>query len=126
MSKKMNIKLLAVEDTAIARKMIQITLSSLGYSVDMAVDGTEAIRLFKENNYDLVFMDLGLPDIHGIEVSKELQKIESKQSIPIVALTAHHTEEDKELGLAAGMKEFILKPLTKEAAESVINKYVKK
>ena len=122
----MSIKLLVVEDTPIARKVIQMTLESLGYSIDMAVDGKEAIQLFKKNHYDLVFMDLGLPDISGIEVTKELRKLEKDgNSVPIVALTAHHTEEDKERGLAAGMQDFILKPLSKEVAQATINKYVK-
>jgi CheY-like chemotaxis protein len=124
-----SIKLLVVEDTAIARKIIQVTLAPLGYPIDMAVDGKEAIKLFKENSYDFVFMDLGLPDMNGIEVAKELRKLEKERgssAVPIVALTAHHTEEDKTLGLAAGMQEFILKPLTKEIAQSIISKYVKK
>ncbi len=119
------IKLLVVEDTAIARKIIQVTLAPLGYSIDMAVDGKEAIALFKENSYDFVFMDLGLPDMNGIEVTRELRKLEKNgSSVPIVALTAHHTEEDKALSLAAGMQEFILKPLSKEVAQAIINKYV--
>lgn len=122
-----SIKLLVVEDTVIARKIIQVTLAPLGYSIDMAVDAKEAIKLFKENSYDFVFMDLGLPGMNGIEVTKELRKQEKARGssvVPIVALTAHHTEEDKELGLAAGMQEFILKPLSKEVAQATINKYV--
>jgi two-component system, OmpR family, aerobic respiration control sensor histidine kinase ArcB len=123
----MSIKLLVVEDIPIARKMVQIILTQLGYQFDMAENGAEAIRLFKENHYDFVFMDLGLPDINGIEVTKELRKLEEGgNSVPIVALTAHHTEKDKERGLAVGMQEFLLKPLTKEIAQSTINKYVKK
>lgn len=124
-----SIKLLVVEDTAIARKIIQVTLAPLGYSIDMAVDGKEAIKLFTENSYDFVFMDLGLPDMNGIEVTKKLRKLEKERGssiIPIVALTAHHTEEDKDRGLAVGMQEFILKPLSKEVAQATINKYVNK
>lgn len=123
----MPIKILVVEDTEIVRKVMQITLSSLGYHVDIAINGSEAIRLFEKNDYDIVFMDLGLPDISGIEVTKELRRIEGvKSSIPIIALTAHHTELDKELGLAAGIRESVLKPLTKEMAQVTINKYVTK
>lgn len=123
----MPIKILVVEDTEIVRKVMQITLSSLGYNVDIAINGSEAIRLFKENAYDIVFMDLGLPDINGIEVVKELRRIEGvKNTVPIIALTAHHTELDKELGLAAGIQEFVLKPLTKEIAQVTISKYIAK
>ncbi len=123
----MPIKLLVVEDVPIARKMIQIILTQLGYQFDMTENGAETMQLFKENHYDLVFMDLGLPDINGIEVAKELRKLEEGgSSVPIVALTAHHTEQDKKRGLAAGMQEFMLKPLTKEIAQSIINKYIKK
>lgn len=125
----MSISLLVVEDAEIARKVIKMTLAPLGYSIDMAVDGKEAIQLFKKNHYDFVFMDLGLPDISGIEVTKKLRELEleeGRKSVPIVALTAHHTEEDKKLGLAAGMQEFMLKPLKKEEAQAIIEKYVKK
>ncbi|HEY2566693.1 MAG TPA: response regulator [Candidatus Aquirickettsiella sp.] len=123
----MPIKILVVEDSEIVRKVIEITLSSLSYNVDIAINGLEAIRLFKKNDYDIVFMDLGLPDISGIEVTKELRRFEEVQnSIPIIALTAHHTKLDKELGLTAGIQEFVLKPLTKEMAQATINKYVEK
>lgn len=123
----MPIKILVVEDTEIVRKVMQITLSSLGYHVDIAINGSDTIRLFKENDYEIVFMDLGLPDINGIEVVKELRRIEGvKNLVPIIALTAHHTELDKELGLAAGIQEFVLKPLTKEMAQATINKYLTK
>lgn len=125
-----SIKLLVVEDTEIARKIIRVTLAPLGYSIDMAVDGKEAVKFFTENSYDFVFMDLGLPDMNGIEVTKELRKLEKERGrsvlVPIVALTAHHTEEDKDRGLAAGMQEFILKPLSKDVAQTTINKYVNK
>lgn len=124
-----SIKVLVVEDTEIARKIIQLTLAPLGYSIDMAVDGKEAIKLFKENSYDFIFMDLGLPDMNGIEVTKELRELEKQRGsllVPIVAFTAHHTEENKDRGLAAGMQDFVLKPLSKEVAQTTINKYINK
>jgi DNA-binding response OmpR family regulator len=121
----MSIKILVVEDTEILRKVIQITLSSLGYEVDIAINGSEAIRLFEKNDYDIVFMDLGLPDLNGVEVVKELRRIEGvKNPVPIIALTAHCTELDKELGLTAGIQEFVSKPLTKEIAQVIISKYI--
>ena len=123
----MNIKLLVVEDDLMARIVAKVILTQLGYEFDIAESGEEAMELFEKNKYDFVFMDIGLPGMSGIDVTKKLREIEKAgNSVPIVALTAHAEESYKTLGLAAGMQEFVLKPLTKEIAESVINKYVKK
>ncbi len=119
-------KILVVEDNVIAQKVIQITLVKLNCCVNIAKKGEEAIQLFQKNRYDIIFVDLGLPDMTGIELVKNLRAIEKNKPIPIIALTAHYTESDKKLGLAAGIQAFILKPLTKERVEAIINTYIPK
>jgi two-component system aerobic respiration control sensor histidine kinase ArcB len=123
----MSIKVLVVEDYFMAITVVKVVLTQLGYEFDIAENGADAIELFKKNKYDFVFMDIGLPDMSGIDVTKKLRELEKTgSSVPIVALTAHDEESYKILGLEAGMQEFVLKPLTKEVAQSIINKYVKK
>ncbi|WP_218813352.1 response regulator [Rickettsiella endosymbiont of Dermanyssus gallinae] len=123
----MSIKLLVVEDDLMARIVAKSILTQLGYEFDIAENGEEAMELFKKNKYDFVFMDIGLPGMSGIDATRKLRELEKTgNSVPIVALTAHAEESYKTLGLEAGMQEFVLKPLTKEVAQAIINKYVKK
>ncbi len=121
------IKILVVEDVEIAQKMAKITLVGLGCSVDVAEAGQKVLEMFKENEYDLIFMDIGLPDISGVEVTKEIRKIEDKKShVPIVALTANCDESYKTICLEAGIDDFMLKPLTKDNALTMLDKFSKR
>ena len=121
-----SVSLLVVEDHEIQQKVVKMILVSLGYAVDIAENGKKALAMFKKNEYDLIFMDIGLPDMSGAEVTKEIRAIENKEShIPIVALTANYDESNHLTCLEAGMDDFILKPLQKEAGQKMINKILK-
>src|SRR5690348_15265429 len=86
------IKILFVEDEPIVRMITCAMLVELGYMLDSAINGKEALTKFF-NGYDLIFMDLGLPDISGIEVTAEIRRLESIQKhTPIVAYTAYTDE----------------------------------
>lgn len=105
---------LLVEDHPIASKIARLTLSELNCLVDLAQSGQEALRLFEEKNYDLVFMDIGLPDISGFEVTSQMRKNEHKTVVPIIALTAHDDEKIRYECQEAGMVDFLPKPITRE------------
>jgi CheY-like chemotaxis protein len=84
---KNSVEVLVVEDIAVAQKVAKITLIGLGHIVDIAENGQKALDLFEKNKYDIVFLDLGLPDMNGTEVIKRIREIENnKQHVPIVAL----------------------------------------
>lgn len=119
-------RVLLVEDVKIALLFGTRVLTTLGCQVDTAETGTDALRQVEKNHYDLIFMDLGLPDISGLEVTQHIRaRVDDKRHLPIVALTAHDTPEDRERCLQVNMQDFIAKPLTQAKALSVLQRYVR-
>ncbi len=115
--------ILVVEDTKTNQMVIQLMLSRLGYNVTLADNGKEAVELVKsDNDFDLIFMDISMPVMDGIEATKCLRK--KLISIPILALTAHTMESDREECLSAGMNDIVLKPMRINDISKVIEKYV--
>jgi two-component system, OmpR family, aerobic respiration control sensor histidine kinase ArcB len=94
---------------------------------DKAENGKKAVKMAEENNYDFILMDIGLPDIDGIEVTKQIRAFKNPQiaQVPIVALTAHASNKEmKEKALAAGMQDVLAKPLASSTLESLMRQYV--
>jgi len=120
------IKVLLVEDNLMAQKGASLLLSSLGCKVDVASCGKEAITLFKPGYYALVLMDIGLPDMKGYEVARHLKQLEESTSfvVPILGLSAHATEDEKQLSSEVGMSEIFSKPLLSEQARAILMQYV--
>ena len=119
-------KILLVEDAPIAQKMGKFILLGLGCQVDVVETGYKALEMFEKTQYDLIFMDIGLPDIDGVNVTKEIRRLENNDvHVPIVALTANNDSSYKDACLREGMNDFILKPLTKENAQMAIDKFLK-
>lgn len=104
------LKILLVEDEQIAMLVNRNMLKNLGYIADTAVNGREAIEK-AATGYDLIFMDVGLPDISGIEATKEIRRNEStEKKAKIVALTGYAQEEIHAQCREAGMNGVLLKP----------------
>lgn len=101
--------ILLVEDDKNIREMVYDFLSSECYSVQMAVDGSAAIELFKRNAFDIVLLDLMLPKSSGSEV---LKYIRSVSVIPVIIVTAKESDTDKMLGLNLGADDYITKPFS--------------
>ncbi len=111
------IKALTVEDNLINQKLIEKTLKNLGLEVDIANNGEEAVNKYKINKYDIVFMDISMPVMDGIEATHEIlayEKANNVEHTPIVALTANALPGDREAFLEEGLDEYISKPLKKE------------
>jgi CheY-like chemotaxis protein len=115
-------KVLLVEDIKIARLAVKSSVSSLNWQIDMAESGQEAILFCEKTSYDLVLMDIGLPDISGVEAAKVIKR--NHPDVPIVALTAHFDDETKASAMAAGMDGFIQKPFTLDKARKLCLKHV--
>lgn len=116
---------LLVEDIKIAQKVASLRLMELNCEVDTAETGARAIELVNQHTYDLILMDLGLPDMDGLTVTETIRKMEkTDEHVPIIALTAHEAEDIKESCLKVGMDDFLGKPLTIEKARSVIDKFL--
>jgi two-component system, OmpR family, aerobic respiration control sensor histidine kinase ArcB len=123
------IKILIVEDNPIAAKSVQGTITrSYSHCVcDKVVNGKQAVKKAEENRYDFILMDIGLPDIDGIEVTKQIRAFKNPQiaQVPIVALTGHASNKEmKEEALAAGMQDVFAKPLNSATLESLMQQYV--
>lgn len=119
-------RVLLVEDQHLAAKVAESFITEQGCSVDVATNGAEALDAIKKNKYELIFMDIGLPDISGNELTKQIRAQEWKldQHVPIVALTAHIDSENKQTCIASGMDAVLSKPLTKSTAKDIINAFV--
>ncbi len=100
-------KLLVVDDEPAIVKGLKFSLERDGYQIDAAYDGEEAMKMFDENQYDLVILDVMLPKLDGLTV---LQRIREKSSVPVIMLTAKGEDMDKILGLEYGADDYITKP----------------
>lgn len=104
-------KILLVEDNEMNRDMLSRRLSRHGYDVEIAVDGAEALDKVVSVKPDLILMDISLPVHNGFEVTRRIKADPSLAQIPIIALTANATVEDREQSFAAGCDEFETKPV---------------
>ncbi len=122
-----NIQALIVEDNLINQKLIEKTLKRLGLDVDIANNGEEAVEKFKNKKYDIVFMDISMPVMDGIEATHEILAYEKENRLahtPIVALTANALPGDRETFLSEGLDEYISKPLKKENIVRVLKLFL--
>ena len=120
-------RILLVEDNAINQRVASAMLNKLGFTIDIAGNGIEAIDALKQITYSLVIMDLQMPLMGGLEATKKIRKMETgtiDPDIPIIAMTANATQQDKMNCLNAGMNDFISKPVTIPALQELLNKWV--
>jgi CheY-like chemotaxis protein/HPt (histidine-containing phosphotransfer) domain-containing protein len=99
-------------------------LEKAGYEVDIASTGIEAVSLFAKNKYDLILMDIEMPEMDGFQATVEIRKRENGSSIPIIALTAHAIEGYREKCLSFGMNDYLTKPLRREHLLRTIRHFV--
>jgi CheY-like chemotaxis protein len=104
-------KILVVEDNPTNLRLIRMVLINKGYSVLEATDGEEALLVAIEGRPDLIVMDIQLPKMDGLEVTKRLRQTSYFKRVPIIALTASAMEGDREKIIAAGCDEYISKPV---------------
>jgi CheY-like chemotaxis protein len=104
-------KILLVEDNEMNRDMLSRRLTRRGYNVVMAVDGGEGVSMAQAESPDLILMDMSLPVLNGWEATRQLKAAEQTQKIPVIALTAHAMESDREQALEAGCDDFDTKPI---------------
>ncbi|EMG12530.1 response regulator receiver domain protein, partial [Leptospira interrogans serovar Grippotyphosa str. LT2186] len=120
LSEKIPLQILLVEDNVINQKIALRLLTKLGYNADSALNGLEGIEKLKTKNYDLIFMDIQMPEIDGYETTFQIRKDFGKSKPVIVAMTANAMEGDREKCLEAGMNAYISKPIQIQDIESTI------
>ncbi len=121
-------KILAAEDNKINQMVLKQIFRKWKAEIDFALTGKEAIEMIKKNEYDVVIMDLQMPEMCGIEATKIIRNSKSTElnsKIPILALTADAFGESKQKVLDLGMNDYITKPFEQEELYEIIKKYKK-
>ncbi|MGL6194491.1 MAG: ATP-binding protein [Thermoguttaceae bacterium] len=107
-----SVKILVVDDNEINLNVASGIFNLLGVEIDTALSGHDAIRMVRKNDYDIVFMDHMMPEMDGIETTKQIRLLgEQFETLPIVALTANAVQGAEEMFLASGMNAFVSKPI---------------
>ena len=119
------VRALVVEDNLINQKLMQLMLKEYDINVHTASNGNEAIDMCKRNQFDIVFMDIDLPEKNGIVATKEIkQTVDLNGKTPIIAFTAMAMQGDKEMLLREGLDDYLSKPITREKLQAMLNKYL--
>jgi signal transduction histidine kinase/DNA-binding response OmpR family regulator len=124
------LRILVVEDTPVNQKIVLNVLKNLGYQADIAQDGVEAVEAFQHQEYDLIFMDLQMPRMNGVEATIQIRSLEqasngdkpSPSHVEIVAMTANNSDDDRNACFAAGMNDFVAKPFKLERLGVILNR----
>jgi CheY-like chemotaxis protein len=115
------LRVLVAEDNGVNQKVALAMLRHLGYRADLAGDGLEAVEAVRRVPYDVVFMDLQMPELDGVDATRQIIAEHPPGRRPrIIALTANAFEEDRAACLAAGMDDYVSKPLKTETLEAAL------
>ncbi|HEX9165526.1 MAG TPA: response regulator [Gemmatimonadales bacterium] len=104
-------KILLVEDNEMNRDMLSRRLQRKGYEIGVAVDGAEGVAMALAGGWDLILMDMSLPEIDGWEATRRIREAATGPRVPIIALTAHAMSGDREKAMAAGCDDYDTKPV---------------
>lgn len=114
--------ILVVEDIESNYLLMTILLGNMGYQFTRAADGVEAVEKVLSEHFDLVLMDIKMPRLGGLEATREIRK--TNREVPIIALTAHAFNSDKEAAIAAGCNGFLVKPIDRNALAGALRRFL--
>jgi DNA-binding response OmpR family regulator len=117
--------ILVVDDSLTERELIKKTLQEEGYGIETADNGEDALKMVKENDYDLIILDVVMPGKNGFQVCREIKKDEFTSDIPIILVTSKGQESDKFWGKRQGADEYIVKPFQIEELISTVKRLLK-
>lgn len=120
-------KVLLAEDNRTNQFLMQVMFKKMGLEIDVVNNGIEALAALKSTVYDIVFMDIQMPEMDGIAATKKIRELSSdvkNHYIPVIALTAHAHKRDKEICLAAGMNDYLTKPVNLAGVKKVLDKWI--
>jgi len=119
------LNLLVAEDNPLNQEIAKGIFESLGSRVTLAKDGLEAIQLFEDGDFDLIFMDIQMPVMNGFDATKNIRASKNirAQTIPIIAMTAHAMSGDREKSLEADMDEHVTKPIDVAQLANILMKW---
>ena len=118
-------RVLVAEDNPINQRVIDIVLSKLGYTTDLASDGSQVLEKLQQQEYDVVLMDCQMPVMDGFEAAAAIRALPDRRArIPIIAVTANVLAGQRDKCLEAGMNDYIPKPINREILEVAIQKFL--
>ena len=115
------LKLLLAEDDTANQRLAILVLEKMGHTVDLAMDGVQALEMGKENKYDIILMDIQMPEMGGVEATVKLRQAGVKT--PIVAMTASVMQDHRESFLDSGMDDYVAKPIRREVLREVLKRH---
>ena len=116
--------ILAVEDNPVGLRVLRHALKGRAVEVDTATDGAEAVRAAAARHYDLILMDLQMPQMDGLEATAAVRRIPGYENVPILALTANYSDEIRQQCQQHGMQDFLSKPVTPPALWSAVSRWL--
>ncbi|MDO8897085.1 MAG: response regulator [Bacteroidales bacterium] len=126
---KQTLRLLLVEDNELNQKFAMAVLRKMGHTVEIAANGLIGVEKFKEKPFDMILMDIQMPEMNGIEATRAIRQLEELEGqgkhITIIAVTAFAMDQDKKNCMDAGMDDFLAKPYKPFELEDKINNNIK-
>ena len=124
-SSKFKAQILVADDYIVNQELTKEMLEMMDCDVDVAEDGSEALRMYEENEYDLLFLDIQMPEKDGYELTREIRKREgADKHTTIIAVTANALVGDREKCIEAGTDDYISKPIKGVDLQSMLEKYL--
>jgi CheY-like chemotaxis protein len=123
-ARKRNLRVLLADDNRVNRMVGLRLLEKMGIATDAVSDGKEVLEALAHTRYDLILMDVQMPDMDGLQTTSEIRRRRWERSeVPIVALTAHAMKGDRERCIAAGMDDYLSKPIRPEELVEVVTRW---